>query len=165
MSLVLLFNQFEAPISGTAAGGNAEQTGAAFGRVQSGGGGGGGNGTGNTPQIRTYGRTGQVNGMGGQWRVILPDANGDVSNIWLTTLCQVLKLSRNEDPFFGNFGIPAQTSVIQQVFPTFYVNQTQAQFAQYFASLVITQAPGPTPVYFVKAVCHSGAILTATVAT
>ena len=38
MSLLLLFNQYEAPISGTAAGGNAEQTGAAFGRVQTSGG-------------------------------------------------------------------------------------------------------------------------------
>ena len=164
MSLVLLFNQFEAPISGTAAGGNAEQMGAAFGRVQSGGGG-GGTGTGAVQQLRTYGRVGQVNGIGGTWVVITTDANGDNSNVFLTTLCQVLKLSLGEDPFFGNFGIPATQSVITQVFPTHYVTQTQTQFAQYFASLVITQAPGPTPVYFVKAVCHSGAILTATVAT
>ena len=166
MSLVLLFNQFEAPISGTAAGGNAEQTGAAFGRVQSGGSGGGGSsGTGTAQQLRVYGRVGQVNGLGGTWVVVTTDANGDNSNVMLTTLCQVLKLNLNEDPFFANYGIPAQQSVITQVFPTHYVTQTQTQFAPYFASLVITQAPGPTPVYFVKAVCHSGAILTATVAT
>ena len=167
MSLVLLFNQFEAPISGTAAGGNAEQTGAAFGRVQSGGGGGGG-GTGNSTaqQLRVYGRVGQVNGIGGTWVVVTTDANGDNSNVMLTVLCQCLKLNLNEDPFFANYGIPAQQSVITQVFPDYYAAQTQTQFAPQFASLVITRVQGSNPpVYNVKAVCHSGAILTASVAT
>ena len=163
MSLLLLFNQYGGPIHGIGAGGNAEQTGAGFGLVQSGGTGGGSTGT--AQQLRVYGRVGQVNGIGGTWVVITTDANGDNSNVMLTVLCQCLKLNLNEDPFWNQIGIPAQTSVITQVFPTYYVTVIQKFFAQFFASLTITLAPGTTPVYFVRAVCFSGAILTATVAT
>ena len=165
MSLVLLFNQYEAPITGTASGGNAPQMGAAFGRVQSGGTP-GSSGTGTTQQLRVSGRVGQVNGIGGTWVVVTTDANGDNSNIYLTVLCQVLKLSQNEDPFFANYGIPAQQSIISQTFPDLAAATTQTQFAPQFASLVITRVQGSSPpVYNVKAVCHSGALLTATVAT
>jgi hypothetical protein len=116
--------------------------------------------------MRTWGRTGQVNGIGGTWVEVLPDANGDVSMIWLTTLCQALKLSTNESPFFANTGIPAQNSVMTQTFPDFAATQTQMQFAPHFASLVITRVQGSSPpVYNVGAVCFNGAILTTTVAT
>jgi hypothetical protein len=66
----------------------------------------------------------------------------------------------------ANFGIPAQQSVTTRVFPDFYATQTQTQFAPYFASLVINRVQGSfPPVYTVQALCHSGAILTTTVAT
>ena len=107
-----------------------------------------------------------VNGIGGTWKVVTTDANGDNSNVYLTVLCQVLKLSQNEDPFFANYGIPAQQSIISQTFPDLAAATTQTQFAPQFASLVITRVQGSNPpVYNVKAVCHSGALLTATVAT
>jgi hypothetical protein len=160
MSLVLLFNQGGGPVSGTAAGGNAAQTGVAFG-MQSGGYGSSGN---IAQQLRTYGRVGQVNGMGGTWVTVTTDADGYNDAVMLTTLCQTLKLNLGESPFYA-VGIAAQQSVIQQVFPSYSVNQTQKLFAPNFASLVITQAPGPTPVYYVQVITHSGAILTATVAT
>jgi hypothetical protein len=116
--------------------------------------------------MRTWGRIGQVNGQGGTWVEVTPDANGDTSNIYLTTLVQVLKLNLGESPFYANYGIPAQQSVVTQVFPDYYAMQTQAQFAPYFASLVIQRVSGSNPpVYNVTAVCHSGAILTTQVAT
>lgn len=162
MSLVLLFNQGGGPISGTAAGSQAPQTGVAFG-MQSGGYGSSGN---VAQQLRTYGRIGQIPGQPGTgtWVTVTTDAGGDNSNVMLTTLCQTLKLNLGESPLYA-VGIAAQQSVIQQIFPSYSVNKTQQLFAPNFASLVITQAPGPTPVYYVKAVTHSGAILTATVAT
>ena len=116
--------------------------------------------------MRTYGRTGQVNGAGGTWVEVDLDANGYADNIMLTTLVQTLKLNLGESPFFGSSGIPAQQSIVTQVFPDFYAAQTQQQFAPNFASLVISRVQGSfPPVYSVTAVCHSGAILTTTVAT
>lgn len=163
MSLVLLFNDPEkTTFFGTAVGGSTTQQGAAFARLQV---------AGTAPsesvqQLRVYGRVGGVNGIGGTWVVVTTDANGDNSNVWLTVLCQALKLSLNEDPFFADYGIPAQQSVVTQVFPDYYAIRTQRQFAPYFASLVITRIQGSIPpVYSVQAVCYSGALLTATVAT
>jgi hypothetical protein len=166
MSLVLLFNQPEkTTFDATAAGSQPAQTGSAFASVQSGGSG-GGSSTGIPQQLRTYGRVGQVNGIGGTWVTVSTDSTGDSSNVYLTTLCQTLKLNLNESPFFANYGIPAQQSVITQVFPDYYATQTQTQFAPFFASLVITRIQGSNPpTYNVQAVCHNGAVLTATVAT
>jgi hypothetical protein len=116
--------------------------------------------------VRTYGRVGGgANGVGGQWVEITTDANGDNSNVWLTTLCETLLLSTGESPFFGSYGIPATQAVIQQIFPDFYVARTQTQFAPYFASLTIQRVQGSLPpVYNVKATCLNGSILTSTVA-
>jgi len=113
--------------------------------------------------MRTYARVGQTDGLGGVWVEVDTDANGYNDMVWITTLIQTLRLNLGESPFFANFGIPAQQSVVTQVFPDFYVAQTQAQFAQYFASLVIQRIPGDSPTYQVNVVCHSGAVLTTTV--
>lgn len=107
--------------------------------------------------MRTYGRI--LNEDGSKtWVQVDPDANGYDDPIWLTTLAQCLKLSINESPFYANYGIPAQRSVVQQIFPDFYVAQTQSQFSQYFASLIIAKIPDPrTPTYNVNVVTHQGA--------
>lgn len=109
--------------------------------------------------MRTYGRLTNSDGSK-SWIEVDTDANGFNDNVYLTTLCQTLKLNLGESPFYSNYGIPAQQSVIQQVFPDFYVALTQQQFAPYFASLIIqrVQASFP-PVYNVTARCHSGAVL------
>ncbi len=100
------------------------------------------------------------------WVEVSTDANGYNDNVMLTTLCQVLRLERGESPFYANYGIPAQQSIVTQVIPDFYVSQTQRQFAPYFASLIIVRVPGASnPTYNVTALCHSGAVLTAQVAT
>ncbi len=116
--------------------------------------------------MRTYGRIGQIDGQGGTWVEVSTDANGYNDQVYLTTLIQCLKLNLGESPFYGDYGIPAQQSVITQVFPDFYVAQTQSQFTPYFASLVIQRKVGSfPPVYFVQAVAHSGAILKVEVPT
>lgn len=115
--------------------------------------------------MRTYGRLLLEDGTK-QWVTVSTDANGFNDNVNLTTLAQVLKLNLGESPFHANFGIPAQQTVVTQVYPDFYAAQTQTQFAPNFASLTIIRVQGSfPPVYNVSAVCHSGAILTAQIAT
>ncbi|MHB2029450.1 MAG: hypothetical protein ACYCPT_11615 [Acidimicrobiales bacterium] len=116
--------------------------------------------------MRTYGRVGQTNGQGGTWVEVTTDANGYNDQVYLTTLIQCLKLGLGESPFYGNYGIPAQQSVVTQVIPDYYVAQTQTQFSPYFASLVIQRKVGSfPPVYYVDAIAHSGAILQVEVPT
>lgn len=109
--------------------------------------------------MRTYGRTTNPDGSK-TWQVVATDASGQDDLVFLTTLCQVIKLDRGESPFFGNYGIPAYQSVIQQLFPDFYASLTQQQFAQLFAALAISRVPNTTPpTYNVKVVCHNGATI------
>lgn len=118
--------------------------------------------------MRTYGRVTNADGSK-TWVEVDTDVNGYDDAVWLTTLIQVLKLNLNESPFFGNYGIPAQQSVIQQVFPDFYVAKTQQQFAQYFASLIVskqnvaTSQGQPVPTYNINVVTNYGAKISAQV--
>ena len=92
------------------------------------------------------------------WYEVTTDANGYNDAVMVTTLAQCLKLSIGESPFYANYGINAQQSVMTQIFPDYYVQQTQQQFSKYFASLVISKVPGKTsPVYNVNLVTHQGA--------
>ncbi|WP_186267957.1 hypothetical protein [Burkholderia gladioli] len=114
--------------------------------------------------MRTWGRLYNEDGTY-QWVAITTDPAGFNDNVYLTTLCQVLKLNLAESPFYANYGIPQYQTVITQVFPDFYAMTTQQQFAPYFASLAITRVNGSfPPVYNIQAVAHSGAQLNATVA-
>lgn len=116
--------------------------------------------------MRTYGRIGQVNGMGGTWVVVTTDAAGYNDNVYLTALVQYLKLNLGESPFYGSAGVPAQPSVMTQVFPDFYATLAQQFFAPFFASLIIQRVQGSfPPVYSISATCHNGALLQTTVAT
>lgn len=110
--------------------------------------------------MRTWGRTGQVNGVGGTWTLVETAGNGDNSMVYLTTLIQNLRLNLGESPFYANNGIPAYQSVMTQIAPDFYVSRIQQQFAQYFASLTITRVQNTTqPTYNVQAVTLYGAVL------
>ena len=115
--------------------------------------------------MRTWGR------VNGTWQEVATAANGDNSAVWLTTLCQALKLNLGESPFYANYGIPAQPSVLTQTFPDYYTNQTVAQFQGYFTSLTAqrigaTDAQGyPYPAYLIKAVTLAGAPVQLTVPT
>jgi len=105
--------------------------------------------------MRTYGRVYNLDGTY-KWVKVETDANGFDDYVWITTLIQVLLLNLGESPFYANFGIPAKPSVVQQVFPDFYVARVQQQFAQYFASLIINKVSSPTPTYKVNIVTNQG---------
>lgn len=112
--------------------------------------------------MRTYGRV--VNQDGSKsWVVVQTDANGFDDWVWVTTLLQVLKLNLGESPFYANYGIPAKPSIVQQVFPDFYVSRTQQQFAPRFASLSLAKLPSTTPTYSLQATLNQGAQVSATV--
>ena len=111
--------------------------------------------------MRVYGRDST-----GKWIVVSTDANGLNDNVYLTALIQCLKLNLNESPFWGNWGIPAQQTIIQQVFPDFYVALMQQRFSQYFASLIISKVQGSvTPTYTINVITNQGVVMEATVAT
>jgi hypothetical protein len=115
--------------------------------------------------MRTWGRVGQVNGLGGTWTEVTTDANGYNDAVYLTTLIQCLKLNLGESPFFANYGTPAEPSVLTQVQPDYYVLQTQQQFAKFFGSLIIsktqpTKVTNPAkPTYSVNVVTQQGSTL------
>ncbi len=105
--------------------------------------------------MRTYGRVTQPDGTQ-KWVVVEAEENGNFEYGYITTLIQVLKLSQGESPFYSNYGIPAQRAVIQQVFPDFYVNLIQQQFASFFASLQITKKNSATPTYEINILTTNG---------
>lgn len=96
-----------------------------------------------------------------------PDGYDDY--VYITTLIQTMKLNLGESPFYGNVGIPAKASIVQQIAPDFYVTQIQQQFAGFFANLTIARAPAPidypidTPTYQVAVTTNQGFKLSATV--
>ena len=114
--------------------------------------------------MRTWGRINQIDGKGGTWVKVETDANGFNDAVMLTTLIQVLKLNLGEDPFFGNYGIPAAQSVIGQIQPDFYMARTQQYFAPFFAALLLSKQPQlpnqPTPIYKINVTTQSGSTLT-----
>lgn len=125
--------------------------------------------------MRTFGRVYALNPDGSrqspqplgypQWVEVSSDpVTGDNSWIYVTTLCQALLLNLGEAPFDASSGLPAQQSVIQQIAPDFYVNRTQQQFAQYFASLIVARDPNQlTPTYNINVTLFNGASASATV--
>lgn len=105
--------------------------------------------------MRVYGR--ELNQDGTYtWVVITTDENGYNDAVYLTALVQCLKLNLNESPFYADAGIPAQPSVVQQLFPDFCVALIQQRFAPYFASLIISKVDSPTPTYRVNVLTNSG---------
>ncbi len=112
--------------------------------------------------MRVYGRI--YNGGVPQWVVVETDAAGNSEYVYVTWLIQVLKLCLGESPFYANYGIPAVPSVVQQIFPDFYVAQVQQQFQQYFASLIISKVPSTTPTYNVNILMFNGTVFQATIA-
>ena len=114
--------------------------------------------------LRTWGRiTDSLTGKK-TWVEVTTDAKGFDDWVWLTTLVQCLKLNLNESPFYANYGIPAKQSVVQQLFPDYYVSITQQQFAPYFANLIIAKQNTTTPTYNINVVTNFGVKIAQTVA-
>jgi hypothetical protein len=113
--------------------------------------------------MRTWGRVFDELGNG-TWIEVLPDANGFLDSIMVTTLIQCLKLNLGESPFYSNLGIPEQQTVMTQIYPDYYVNNIQQWFAPQFASLLVSRQPTFQPTYLVTAVTQQGSVLSVPVA-
>jgi hypothetical protein len=100
--------------------------------------------------MRSYGKD-----ANGQWVEI-----DDPNYIYLATLIQTLRLSQNESPIYGNYGIPGQQSVMTQIAPDAAVNRTQSQYSQYFASLTVSRNQAASnPTYNVTATFLNGTVI------
>ena len=114
--------------------------------------------------MRTYGRITNSDGTR-SWVEVNQDSSGNFEYGYVTTLIQCLKLSLGESPFYANYGIPAQRSIITQIAPDFYVTQTQQQFSPYFASLLVSkQQAALNPTYDINVVLTNGTTFQQTVA-
>lgn len=106
--------------------------------------------------MRTWGRVTHADGSK-SWVAVESDESGDFTYGWITTLIQALKLGLGESPFYAQYGIPAQQSIVQQIHPDFHVNMTQQQFAGYFASLSINKTEGRDgPIYDIELTTLAG---------
>ncbi len=111
--------------------------------------------------MRIYGRVYNELGVS-RWVEVQTDANGFNDYVYVTALIQELKLNLGESPFWGDRGIPAKPSVVQQVAPDYYTFLMQQRYAPYFLNLIIVKVPGldakarPTPVYRINITTHQG---------
>ena len=111
---------------------------------------------------RTYGRVTDVYGHK-TWVEVLPTKSGALDYTYLTTLAQVCKLIPGESPFFANYGIPVNQSLITQIAPDYFVQRTQQQFAGYFAALALYKQPSFEPTYQLNVMTQEGIILDYTI--
>ena len=112
--------------------------------------------------MRVYGRT--YNELGQpSWVEVQTAPDGTNDMVYVTALAQVLKLNYGESPFYANYGIPAKESVVQQVFPDYFVRLTQQQYSPYFASLLVTKVNSTTPTYDIIATTTKGVQINASV--
>lgn len=101
-----------------------------------------------------------------QWVAVTTQANSLNDACYVTALAQYLRLNMGESPLYANAGIPQIQTIATQTIPDFYMYRAQQQYAQYFASLTITRTPGTIPPqYNVRAVTHSGAIISQNIPT
>lgn len=101
-----------------------------------------------------------------KWVTISTDANGSNDLLYATALCQCLLLNLNESPFWSSAGIPQTQSVIQQVYPDYYVGVTQQLYSPFFAALQVSRNPGKPPApptYNITALLHSGTVFNASI--
>jgi|SRR5580700_9616641 hypothetical protein len=117
---------------------------------------------------RVYGQT--MDELGNlTWVTVTTDANGYNDEVNLVWLAQVLQLNTGESPFYSDWGIPAEQSVLTGVYPDYHVMRTQQRFSTYFPSVIITRLPpvapipppiaAPGPTYRVNVLSNTGAIL------
>ncbi len=76
-----------------------------------------------------------------QWTVVETDSAGFNDNCYITALVQTFRLNWNESPFWGNYGIAAEQSVITQIQPDFFITNIQRFYSQFFPSLIIAKQP------------------------
>jgi len=93
----------------------------------------------------------------GTWIAVETQPNGNNDYVYITALCQAIRLTPGESPFYATTGISAQQSVAKQVYPDYEVNQLQTQYSKYFASLTIQRVPNSNPPkYNINLLTNSG---------
>lgn len=112
--------------------------------------------------MRIWGRVTNPDGSRSWVAVETNPVTGDNSYVYLTQLCQVLLLNLGESPFYASYGLPAEQSLIAQVSPDYYMARVQQQFAQYFASLVVTKTQNSPPAYSISVVFFNGVTVNVT---
>jgi hypothetical protein len=114
--------------------------------------------------LRTYGRVTDPASGARWWVTVECDMNDNPDSVYLTALIQTLKLNYGESPYFGNWGIPAHQSIMQQIFPDYYVLLTQKRYAPYFMTLgIVKQTEVDYPLYTVTVQFKTGAVISTTV--
>ena len=115
--------------------------------------------------MRVWGRVTSESGVK-TWVEVSTDENGNNDAVYITALAQVIKLNLGESPFYANFGIPQQPTIITQIYPDYYVNRIQSQYSPFFAALSITRKPNSfPPSYQANILTHSGAIINTEIPT
>lgn len=94
--------------------------------------------------MRIWGRVTNADGSK-TWVEVSTAANGSNQAVYITWLAQALKLIFGESPFYANWGIPQQETIVTQVFPDYYVMETQRKFSSLFASLIMYRIPNTFP--------------------
>jgi hypothetical protein len=116
---------------------------------------------------RTYARVLQPDGVTLVWVEVTTDANGFNDWVYVTAIIQEIKLNLGESPFWGNRGIPAFPSVVQQIAPDYYMTLIQQRYAPFFLSLTIARVlpdpsdpfdavERPAPSYQINITTHTG---------
>jgi len=114
--------------------------------------------------VRTYGKITNPDGTQ-SWVQVTTDGSGSNDAVYATALVQTVKLNINESPFYANSGIPAKPSVVQQLFPDYYVQMIQQTFAPVFANVAIARTPASNPPkYTINITTNQGVKITAEVA-
>ncbi|WP_077395442.1 hypothetical protein [Bombella intestini] len=89
------------------------------------------------------------------WKAV----TGDQGNIaWLQN---ALLLQLGESPFWADWGIPVQQTLVSRVWPDYYLNLTQRRFRDIFPSLQITRKDGGNgadPVYDISVILNNGTL-------
>lgn len=83
----------------------------------------------------------------------------DRNQATIAWLQNALLLQLGESPFWADWGIPVNKTLVSRIWPDYYMTLTQERFADYFASLTITQDPNPAddnPTYRITALFPDG---------
>jgi len=99
------------------------------------------------------------------WVEVETDQNGFNDYVYITALIQCLKLNIGESPFWADWGIPGQQSVMTQVAPDYYVALMQQRYSQFFASLSVVKTATNPPTYRLNIITQSGVKLSYTIPT
>ncbi len=99
------------------------------------------------------------------WVEVSTDSAGYDDYVYITALVQTLRLNLGESPFWGNFGIPAKDSIMQQIAPDYFVAFIQQYYAPHFASLIVSRdVTKVDPTYNVQLIRNNGSQFEATIA-